>query len=186
MAHWRVPPNPSLAYVRKPRVYVASPLGFSDAGRDFYRRTFLPCIRGAGLDVIDPWTLTDPYKIERVKSTSYGKQRKKKWGKLNIEMARNNHQGIRASDVLVTCLDGTDVDSGTAAEIGYAAALNIPVFGYRGDFRLSGDNEGCIVNLQVEYFIRLNGGQIVTTIKDLFDVLYEWRKVFDARTMSIH
>ena len=39
-------------------------------------------------------------------------------------------------------LDGTDVDSGTAAEIGYAFARGKLIVGYRGDFRLSADNEG--------------------------------------------
>jgi nucleoside 2-deoxyribosyltransferase len=60
------------------------------------------------------------------------------------------------------------VDSGTAAEIGYAFAMGKPILGYRGDFRLSADNEGSTVNLQVEYFITQSGGQIITELgKDL-------------------
>jgi nucleoside 2-deoxyribosyltransferase len=70
-------------------------------------------------------------------------------------------------DAVVAILDGVDVDSGTAAEIGYAFAKGRPIFGYRGDFRLSADNEGATVNLQVEYFIRQSGGDIVTTIEQL-------------------
>ena len=62
-------------------------------------------------------------------------------------------------------LDGTDVDSGTAAEIGYAFARGKKILGYRGDFRLSADNEGATVNLQVEYFIRESGGDIVTALR---------------------
>jgi nucleoside 2-deoxyribosyltransferase len=64
-------------------------------------------------------------------------------------------------------LDGTDVDSGSAAEVGYAFAKGKPILGYRGDFRLSADNEGSMVNLQVEYFIRQSGGDIITQIADL-------------------
>lgn len=64
-------------------------------------------------------------------------------------------------------LDGTDVDSGTASEIGYAYALGKRILGYRGDFRLSADNEGSIVNLQVEYFIRASGGEIFNQIEGL-------------------
>ena len=41
-----------------------------------------------------------------------------------------------------------------------------PILGYRGDFRLSADNEGCSVNLQVEYFIRRSGGEIITRFAD--------------------
>ncbi len=64
-------------------------------------------------------------------------------------------------------LDGADVDSGTAAEIGYAFARGKRIVGYRGDFRLSADNEGSIVNLQVEYFIRASGGAIVEHYEEL-------------------
>ena len=64
-------------------------------------------------------------------------------------------------------LDGVDVDSGTAAEIGYAFARGKLIVGYRGDFRLSADNEGSVVNLQVEYFIRESGGTIVGRYEDL-------------------
>ena len=54
----------------------------------------------------------------------------------------------------------------TAAEIGYALAKGKPIVGYRGDFRLSADNEGSIVNLQVEYFIRQSGGDIIAALAD--------------------
>ena len=64
-------------------------------------------------------------------------------------------------------LDGADVDSGTAAEIGYAFARGKPIVGYRGDVRLAGDNEAAVVNLQVEYFIRASGGTIVTRLSAL-------------------
>ena len=63
-------------------------------------------------------------------------------------------------------LDGTDVDSGTAAEIGYAAALHKPVVGLRLDLRVTGDNEATIVNLQIEWFIRESGGRLLDTNVD--------------------
>ena len=66
---------------------------------------------------------------------------------------------------MVAVLDGADVDSGTAAEIGYAFARGKLIVGYRGDFRLSADNEGGTVNLQVEYFIRESGGTIVEPVR---------------------
>jgi len=76
---------------------------------------------------------------------------------------------------MLAVLDGTDVDSGTAAEIGYAAALNKKICGYRGDFRKSGDNEGSVINLQVEYFILSSGGQIVS---DLVMLESELKRLF--------
>ena len=68
---------------------------------------------------------------------------------------------------LVAILDGADVDSGTAAEIGYAFARGKLIVGYRGDSRVSADNEGGVINLQVEYFIRQSGGTIVSRYEDL-------------------
>jgi nucleoside 2-deoxyribosyltransferase len=71
---------------------------------------------------------------------------------------------IRAADAVLAVLDGPDVDSGTAAEIGYAAALGKPVIGLRTDTRRSGDNDATIVNLQIEWFIHHTGGTITETV----------------------
>ena len=97
----------------------------------------------------------------------YGQDRRDAWRRLNVEIGGNNRAGIDRADMVLAVLDGADVDSGTAAEIGYAFAKGKPILGYRGDFRLSADNEGSIVNLQVEYFIRQSGGDIVASIKEL-------------------
>lgn len=50
--------------------------------------------------------------------------------------------GIDKADVVVAILDGTDHDSGTAWECGYAFGKNIPVIGVRTDFRKNGDTGG--------------------------------------------
>ena len=74
---------------------------------------------------------------------------------------------ISRCDILIAILDGPDVDSGTAAEVGFAAGLNKQMEGYRGDFRISADNPGATVNLQVEYFIDAGAGIIASTIGEL-------------------
>ena len=43
--------------------------------------------------------------------------------------------GIASSDLVIALLDGADVDSGTAWEVGYAYARGIPVVGVRSDKR---------------------------------------------------
>lgn len=43
--------------------------------------------------------------------------------------------------------------------------------GYRGDFRLSADNERAMVNLKVEYFVRESGGTIITDVDRLQEAL---------------
>jgi nucleoside 2-deoxyribosyltransferase len=153
------------------KIYMASPLGFSEAGRSFYNGTLIPEVIRLGFEVIDPWTLTDQAKIDAVEKMPYGVERRDAWRRLNVEIGGNNRAGIDRSDTVLAVLDGTDVDSGTAAEIGYAFAKGKPILGYRGDFRLSADNEGSTVNLQVEYFIRQSGGDIVTKLADLAPAL---------------
>jgi nucleoside 2-deoxyribosyltransferase len=149
------------------RVYLASPLGFSEAGRHFYATILLPHMRALGCEVLDPWALTDARKIQAAQSMAYGSAKREAWRTLNLEMGATNRAAIDAAQAVVAVLDGTDVDSGTAAEIGYAFARGKLIVGYRGDFRLSADNEGSTVNLQVEYFIRASGGTIVERYEDL-------------------
>jgi nucleoside 2-deoxyribosyltransferase len=151
----------------KVRIYLASPLGFSEAGRHFYRGVLLPFVRDLGFEVLDPWTLTDPRKIRAVQALPYGPARREAWRELNMEIGAANRAAIDRAEAVVAVLDGADVDSGTAAEIGYAFGRGKLVVGYRGDFRLSADNEGSTVNLQVEYFIRESGGTIVERSEDL-------------------
>ncbi|WP_342304260.1 nucleoside 2-deoxyribosyltransferase [Methanolobus sp. ZRKC5] len=60
----------------------------------------------------------------------------------------NDVRGIDESDIVLAVLDGgSDVDSGTAWEMGYAYAKGMPVLGLKTDFRTFGD-EG-IINLMM-------------------------------------
>jgi len=149
------------------RIYMAGPLGFSEAGRRFHESILVPFVKGLGYDVLDPWALTDPGTIDAVRTMPDGPERRAAWRRLNHEMAARNRAAIDEADAVVAVLDGTDVDSGTAAEIGYAFARGKLIVGYRGDFRLSADNEGAVVNLQVEFFIRESGGTIVPRHEEL-------------------
>jgi nucleoside 2-deoxyribosyltransferase len=151
------------------QVYVASPLGFSEAGNAFYRDVLIPLLQRLGHDVVDPWALAGRQRLDAVSAMPYGPERRDEWRRLNAEIARANHAAIDRCDALVAVLDGVDVDSGTAAEIGYAFARGKPIIGYRGDVRLAADNEGAVVNLQVEYFIRQSGGHIVRSLAELND-----------------
>jgi nucleoside 2-deoxyribosyltransferase len=146
---------------------MASPLGFSQAGRHFYDGVLVPLVRRLGYDVLDPWALTDPAKVAAVRALPPGPARREAWRALDREIGATNRAAIDRANGLVAVLDGVDVDSGTAAEVGYAFARGKLIVGYRGDFRLSADNEGTTVNLQVEYFIRESGGTIVERYEDL-------------------
>lgn len=132
------------------RVYVAGPLGFSDSGRSHYEEEILQRLREAGVEPVDPWRHPPPAggsgSDELHEATrTYGAQ---------------NAADIRASDAVLAILDGSDVDSGTAAEVGYACALGKPVVGLRTDLRRSGENDTVVVNLQVQWFVESSGGRI--------------------------
>ncbi len=46
-------------------------------------------------------------------------------------------RALQAADAVVAVLDGCDVDSGTAWEMGYAYALGRPIVGYVSDVRIA-------------------------------------------------
>jgi len=116
---------------------------------------------------IDPWRNPAARDIARAARRPDGTARRRALARANATAARANQAAIDRAGALVAVLDGVDVDSGTAAEIGYAFARGIPIVGYRGDLRLAGDNDGAVVNLQVEYFVRAGGGTIVTSVPDI-------------------
>jgi nucleoside 2-deoxyribosyltransferase len=149
------------------RIYVASPLGFSEVGRLFMHDRLLPLVNSLGFAVEDPWELTSWEEVGAVQEIRDGAERIEAWRCLNTIIGERNAKAIARSDAMIAVLDGVDVDSGTASEIGYAYAKGLRIIGYRGDFRLSADNEGAVVNLQVEHFIRASGGTIVTTVTAL-------------------
>src|ERR1700681_1488669 len=123
-----------------PKVYVASPLGFTDAGRMYSNTVLLPAWRAAGIEPLDPWAVSP--EIDRVFALGRDDpERARLLRKTNRLVGRRNSERIRSAAGVPAILDGDDVDSGTAAEIGYAAALLRPIVGLRTDLRTTGDNE---------------------------------------------
>jgi len=112
-------------------VYLAAPL-FSEAECDFNRKLRDELI-SAGFNVFLPQEDSN-----NVKDMS---DRQK-------IIFDKNLKGIENSDIIVAVIDGADVDSGTAWEIGFAFAKAKPVLGLRTDFRTLGI-EGT-VNLMIE------------------------------------
>lgn len=130
-----------------PTAYVASPFGFSEATAG-YSVLLLDAVRAAGIEPLDPWAGAPPFAA--AEALPAGPERTAAFRAVNAAIADRNLDLIRQADAVLALLDGTDVDSGVAAEIGYAAALGKPVVGLRLDVRRTGDNEGAAVNLQVE------------------------------------
>jgi nucleoside 2-deoxyribosyltransferase len=148
--------------VNRPLCYIASPLGFTDAGRYYYERVYLPALAQV-VEPVDPWALTTPAEVADARAA--GRERE-----LALEIGRRNAEAIRRSSLLAAFLDGQEPDSGTVAEVGFAAGLGRRCFGLRSDFRQSGET-GVSINLQVESFIVQSGGFVVSTLAELVDAL---------------
>lgn len=116
----------------KYKVYLASPL-FSEAERDYNER-IAEILQGIFFDVYLPQDTGDNTAVRESGEIS--------------RIYENNKQAIRDSDLIIAIIDGADADSGTAWEMGYAKALEKPVFALRTDFRRSGQDE--LVNLMLE------------------------------------
>ena len=146
------------------RCYVASPLGFTDAGRHYYTEILIPALARV-VEPVDPWTLTHAHEIEA--AAARGEQRD-----FALEIGRRNAAAIDGCELLAAVLDGQEVDSGTAAEVGYGAARGLTCFGLRTDLRQAGE-PGVSVNLQVEHFIVASGGAVVGSLEELVAALAE-------------
>ena len=159
------------------RIYFTGPLGFSEAGINFSHAVLIPELEHLGYIVINPLDLADRVrKINAIKAMPASSERIQAWQKFNFDTGKENRDVIDQCDIVFGVLDGIDVNSGTAAEIGYAFARGKPILGYRGDSRLSSDNEGGKINGQVEYFIRASGGEIINRVLDIADALLRLSK----------
>ncbi len=106
------------------KIFIAGPL-FSQAEREFNLKLD-EFLRGHGFgtflpqrDVGQLWK-----KIHRRGQKAYRK------------IYEDDLCGLEGADVVVAVLDGQDVDSGTAFEVGYACAKGKPVIGLKTDVRM--------------------------------------------------
>jgi nucleoside 2-deoxyribosyltransferase len=153
------------------KLYLASPLGFAESTRLFMEH--LAARLGDHAEVLNPWDDTEPALLyQPVKHLPTHEERIARWQKINTAIGRANQQMIDDADTMVAVLDGVDVDSGTASEIGYGFARGKRIYGLRTDFRQSGENEGGLVNLQVRYFIDASGGTVATNVDDLLTLMF--------------
>lgn len=151
-------------------VFVASPLGFTEPGRIFFRDRLLPRLHSEGFHTSETWS-------HHASTASFVGAEPKSAVDNRLPDVRNRHvaqasvKEIERAAMVLAVLDGTDVDSGTAAEIGFAYRCGKPIIGWRSDLRQAGENEAAPINLQVAYFIEASGGCIVTTLNEAVDAL---------------
>jgi nucleoside 2-deoxyribosyltransferase len=148
------------------KVYVASPLGFA-VSSDSYRAVVAQALAKEGLDALDPWH--DPRRaylkaLRAAEAAGDPVERRRLLAEGDMAAGARNRSLIEEASGVFAILDGADVDSGTASEVGFAAGRGLPVVGLRTDQRRSGENDGVAVNLQVEYFVRMNGGAVFASL----------------------
>jgi nucleoside 2-deoxyribosyltransferase len=147
---------------RRPRCYVASPFGFTEAGRHYYNEVYLPAL-SAVVEPLDPWAYVTSEEVADALRRGIGPE-------LARSIGRRNMEAIRSASVVVAYLEGPEPDAGTVAEVGYAAGLGLRCYGLRTDIRQAGEL-GMSLNLQVESFVLESGGVIVSSLDELVSVL---------------
>ncbi|BEH10452.1 MULTISPECIES: nucleoside 2-deoxyribosyltransferase [Geobacter] len=148
-------------------IYLASPLGFSPETTSYLEKV-KDKLRSLGHDVFDPWE-QDHYAVRidqalRIESFS---ARVEEFRAIASGIGEINENGIMACDGLLAILDGAEVDSGTAGEVGFASALGRKCYGLRTDSRDCGDFVGIPINLQILRFIERSGGCLFRRIDDI-------------------
>jgi nucleoside 2-deoxyribosyltransferase len=133
------------------KVFLAAPL-FSEAERDFNSKV-AKRLRDEGFQV---WLAQEsPF-------THEGTSKEKK------KIYEEDISALKTCDVLVAVLDGVEVDSGVAFEMGYAASLGKPMIGLKTDHRTFSKMED--VNLMLEVpLTKLCSGidDVITELKSI-------------------
>ena len=150
-------------------LYLASPLGFHEPGRHYLATVLLPRLADAGWQVLDPW-VDEGGVVGAALATAPGPERLAALAEMSRIIGARNRRLLADATAVLAVLDGSDIDSGVAAEIGWAAARGTPVVGWRSDFRLA-EHEASRINIQVEDFVVASGGRLVTSLDEGLAVL---------------
>jgi len=145
-------------------IYVASPCGFSpELYLPCLKQTIIPALKKAHrkIYVLNPWASEYGQQLASCGRIRQKQRRVSAYHEVDMDIGRDNRDMIDESRLVFAILNGSDVDSGTAAEVAYGCATGKPVLGFRDDFKPAGENEGVKVNLQVQYFIEESGGWII-------------------------
>ena len=134
------------------KVFIAAPL-FSEAER-YFNSKMAKRLRDRGFEV---WLAQESPFIHE--GTSKEKEK----------IYEEDISALKACDVIVAVLDGAEVDSGVAFEMGYAVAIGKPVVGLKTDHRAFSKVED--INLMLEMpLIKLCSSidDVITELKNLF------------------
>lgn len=117
------------------KIYLAGPL-FSEAEQNWLRGLKRQ-LQDLGYDVAWPYELFNQDELAS-------------WGDVaSKRIMEGCRDALEACDLVVALLDGTQIDDGTAWELGFAYAKDIPSIGIRTDARYCGETPGARVNAMI-------------------------------------
>jgi len=148
-----------------PRIYLASPLGFSPELKPYLER-ITARLHQLGYEIFDPWEQPFSKAIREASRIEDYHERVAAFARLAHEIGLVNENGMRECDILMAVLDGAEVDSGCAAELGYAVGIGKQCHGLRTDWRDTGEF-GLPLNLQVLHFIEKSRGKLFRRIEEI-------------------
>jgi nucleoside 2-deoxyribosyltransferase len=150
--------------MRHLNVYLAGPL-FTLAERMFNQALVDAIVDHAAQDQPNSMTIYVPQAITEKNPTS---------------IYFKHMRALNAADVVVAIADGADPDSGTAFEMGFASAREIPIIAVRTDFRRAADTEECPYNLMLHTSASAVIDMDSTThdIDSLAEAVYEMIKTY--------
>lgn len=150
-----------------PQIYLAGPLGFSPEMIKYRSSITKRLVHDMRLTVWDPWGVDYDEDMRLAGKIDSYANRLSAYHRVAQLIGKSNELGLRSSSFILAVLDGAEVDSGTASEVGFAAALGKVVYGLRTDFRDTGDLPGCPFNIQVLHWIESSGGKLFRSIESI-------------------
>lgn len=152
-----------------PLLYLSSPLGFSELTRSFLYTELQPLLVAQGWRVLNPWVLNRDVdrELAAVHKRKTAAAQLVATRKLTHTIGETNLAAIDAAAELLAVLDGVDVDSGVAAEVGYAYAAGKRVHGLVTDRRLTSAVDTTFCNAILQYIIEASGGRSFAGLRAL-------------------
>lgn len=80
---------------------------------------------------------------------------------------KSHMEALHAVDAVVAVIDGSDADSGTSWEMGYASALGKPVVAIRTDFRMAGHHERVNLMLEQSSVVVNSKEKLISALRDI-------------------
>lgn len=142
------------------KIYTTNTLGLTPEGRMYLREELLPKLEKLpNVLILNPWD--NILKMTERQIEVFNKNMSRA---IAVNIGKRNWAMIDESHVIFACLNGTEVDGGTAAEIGYGFRAGKFIMAYRTDLRLSGETTNMVTAVQVESAVNGSSGKIYKTL----------------------